>query len=836
MFFVKYVIQNGLRLVLCLCGVVLLTMAAAAQETKIKGVLKRAEPDGRKLPVAGITVQIAPLAAPDKVQESVTDDEGRFTFADLIPGDYVLSISATGFEEYKKTYKIIPGAAADLDIDLKVKATSDTVTVNAGDTEGKTETSSTNTLGTRVLRNAPLVNENFQDALPLVPGVVRGPDGLLNLKGARTGQSGLLVNSTNVTDPATGNFAISVPLEAIQSVTVLSSPYSAEYGKFTGAVASISTRSGGDHFRFLFTNFFIRPRRRTVSLNPKQTKLVGIESATPRLVLSGPIIKGKLTFSQSFQYQYVRTLVPSQPFPNSDTTLEAFDSFTQVDYDANRNNHLTFVLSFFPQNLTAPTLNTFNPLAATPNFRQRGFFTSLVERAIFSNGSVLEVTGAFKRFNAFVFPQGNLPFIVGTTVNGGNFFNRQDRYTDRAEGQVVYNFAEIKAAGSHFLKLGMNISGNTLNGRDRNTQVRVTRQNGTLNQAIDFVGAGNFDLDSIETTAFVQDRYTVSPRVTLDFGVRFDRNGLSREANIAPRFGFVIVPSKTSDATVIRGGVGLFYDKVPLAIGAFPQFQSRSVRFFAADGVTQVGPTQAFFNRFGNELSTPRSVSASIELDRRITKKLLFRIGYQQREGRDEFIVNPDPTGSGMVVSNGGRSRYREFQATARYRFGEVSDVMFSYVRSKAEGNLNDFNGFYGNFRPPVIRGDQYGRLAFDAPNRFLVTANVDLPFGLVASPVLDIHTGFPYSQVNENQDFVGRRNPDNLRLPQFVVLDLQVTKRLMIPFRKKKIPMRVGVKVFNVTNHFNPRDVQSNIDSPFFGTFYNSVRRSFRGKFEFDF
>ena len=66
------------------------------------------------------------------------------------------------------------------------------------------------------------------------------------------------------------------------------------------------------------------------------------------------------------------------------------------------------------------------------------------------------------------------------------------------------------------------------------------------------------------------------------------------------------------------------------------------------------------------------------------------------------------------------------------------------------------------------------------------------------------------------------------------LTFDLLVTKGVKIPFRGKKYKGRVGVTIFNITNHWNPRDVQNNVASDQFGTFYNSVRRSFRTKFEF--
>ncbi len=72
-----------------------------------------------------------------------------------------------------------------------------------------------------------------------------------------------------------------------------------------------------------------------------------------------------------------------------------------------------------------------------------------------------------------------------------------------------------------------------------------------------------------------------------------------------------------------------------------------------------------------------------------------------------------------------------------------------------------------------------------------------------------------------------------------FFSLDVQVTKGFNVPAFIHTLDgrrARIGVAVFNVTNHFNPRDVQQNITSPNYGNFYNSLGTSVRGKFEFDF
>ena len=132
---------------------------------------------------------------------------------------------------------------------MKWKRSSGSVNVVADGQEMNTTDAATATsFKQETLQSLPLVNERFQDALPLVPGVVRGPDGLLNMKGARANQSALTVNSANVTDPVTGEGAINLPLEAIQSVEVVTNPYAPEYGQFTGAVTTVQTKSGGEKF------------------------------------------------------------------------------------------------------------------------------------------------------------------------------------------------------------------------------------------------------------------------------------------------------------------------------------------------------------------------------------------------------------------------------------------------------------------------------------------------------------------------------------------------------------------------------------------------------------
>ena len=145
---------------------------------------------------------------------------------------------------------------------------------------------------------------------------------------------------------------------------------------------------------------------------------------------------------------------------------------------------------------------------------------------------------------------------------------------------------------------------------------------------------------------------------------------------------------------------------------------------------------------------------------------------------------------------------------------------------------MNDFNSYYANFEDPIIRRNERSLLPFDAPNRFVFWGNFTVKYGLTVAPVLDLRNGFPLSIRDEDRNFVGPRNRAG-RFPNFASLDLQFLKSISAPGRfSENYRFRVGVKVFNLTNHFNPRDFQGNLASDEFGGFHNGVGRKFGMKF----
>ena len=820
-------LRNLATMAAVVCGLIFVTTSAVAQGGSIRGKVVADIPDQRKA-LAGVVVSLSGARLPGKKLQSVSDEEGRYEFPGLIAADYQLSVELSGFKSYEQKIGVQIDATVEQDIMLQPLSVSATVTVKQDPTDvNKTDTSAPGVLTAAALQDAPLIDQKFQDALPLLPGVVRGPDGTLNIKGTRPSQSGILVSSLNVTDPVTGNPAIELPLEAVETVHVYSNPYSAEYGKFTGAVTAIETRSGSNKLRYLLTGTLPRPRLR-------DGHIFGIGAATPRVAVGGPIIKDKLFFFQSLEYRFVRTNVPSLEDLNlpSDIKRESFDSFSRLDYVINPEHRLTVSFSLFPQKFDYFNLNTFNPIETTANFHQRGWFLALNEQAAFKSGSLLQSSFSVKQYDGDIFGNSGSPYRIAPSRNFGGWYDRQHRDSRRYELLEVYSFAPQTWHGTHSLKAGLNYSHTSFSGADTSQPVTILRQDGTRYQLIEFVNSGLLAQRQNEYAAFGQDKWELNGRVTVDAGLRFDRDQLGKRNNFAPRIGIVFLPT-ASGRTVVRGGVGVFYDKIPLNIGAFTQYPSQRITTFAANGLTVVDGPRLFANAVPNDLKNPYSLAWNLQVDHQVTERLMFRLGYEERHTHRDFLIQPASQQNELRLLNDGRSLYREFQALARFRFQEGRNIYMSYVRSQARGDLNDYNTYFGNLRNPVIRPNQYGRQPFDAPNRLLFWGDFALPHQIVLTPVIDWRSGFPFSLLNQQQDFVGERNAGG-RFPQLFTLDVLVMKGLKIPFRGKTYRGRAGITFFNLTNHFNPRDVQNNLASPQFGGFYNSPGLSMRLKFEF--
>jgi Carboxypeptidase regulatory-like domain/TonB dependent receptor len=795
----------------------------------IKGMVK-AVADGQTSLITGAKLTLINNATPEKPLKTVSNDAGEFFFDNLPAGEYVLTIESDGLASVTKEIKLESGAALALEINLTATVSESVTIHNEEGLLSISETATTNVVQSETLKTQPLRSETYQSAIALTPGVVRDSNGNDFLKGTRAGQSGYTVNGADVTDPGTGKLAFEIPLEAAAGVQIEENPYSAEFGRFTGGVTNLQTKGGGDKFKISAARFF--PTLHNIFSTT-------VDGFRPRITLSGALVPKRVYFLQSFEFRYSTLFTPSLPKNENKSVQQGFNSFTQIDWNINKSNSVKFNAAIFPSRVRNYTLDNFNPQATTPDYKQRGMLFSVSEQSVFTDTSFLSSEVSYKTFDADVYAKSNLPFNVAPATNSGGYFADTRRRTKRMALQETYYSRPLKFHGAHSVKAGIEFDRTNIAGQLRYNPIFIRRNNGTLTQRVNFTNAAPLDYKYNEAAAFIQDRYVISPKLTLDYGLRFDRDGVTKRNNIAPRFSFLFLPLK-NDRTILRGGIGIFYDRSLSTAGNFRlgQIPSRVVTNFAADGTTIIGAPQVF-NQVSESLRTPRSVRWSIQLDRQITKELTARVGFLERFTKNDLLVEPiiNSAGSGTILLDSrGRSRYDELQFLLAYNSEKLGNWNASYVFSRSRGDLNTADGFLGDTPAFVVRPNEYGRQPFDAPHRILFYGQIDVSkkYKIRVAPLFEIRSGFPFSAVNERLDFVGGRNAAG-RFPTYISLDLQITKGIKLPFFKDK-RARVGAAFFNLTNHFNPRDVQTNLTSPNYGQFYNSLKLSVKAKFDIDF
>ena len=148
----------------------------------------------------------------------------------------------------------------------------------------------------------------LQSALRLLASVIEVPGGLA-IKGGRPNQAITQLGAGAFFDPATGLSQVSLPDDAIDSVTVLPNPYAVEYGRFSSGLVLIRTRRATDTWKTRINK--LDPSLRTTRGNPFD--VVGISSFSPRFETGGPLIKDRVFLQQAAQYQYRSSDVESRP-------------------------------------------------------------------------------------------------------------------------------------------------------------------------------------------------------------------------------------------------------------------------------------------------------------------------------------------------------------------------------------------------------------------------------------------------------------------------------------------------------------------------------------------
>jgi hypothetical protein len=535
------------------------------------------------------------------------------------------------------------------------------------------------------------------------------------------------------------------------------------------------------------------------------------------LSIHGPLKQNRVFFAEDLQYRYVATPIRSLP-GEPVTTVTSFDSFTRVDAVTSARHSLTGGVIVFPRRITGTTMNTFRPPDVTPVFHQSGVLTGVTDRFAIARNAVVETTVSVRAFEINVNTDGQSPMVFMPQTQSGSFYNNQEREVASQQWVEALTLSHKLGRGEHVFKIGIDVQRSRYNGFSLSRPVEIRRLDGSLAERTVFGPRTEQDVSGVESAVFAQDRWHLGSRATLELGFRVDRDPVVERLNYSPRAG-VALSVLPEGRAIVRGGFGKFVQSTPLNVEAFPSFEPYTVSRFPPNRLPSI---VTFRNITNGDLRTPESSVGNVEWDQRFGRRSLVKLAFLRRHGSHEYIVSPDPTRGEARLTSTGTSAYRELEATTRYLGGGRRDVTISYVWARGQADLNNYDQFFGNLRNPILRANEHNLIPTDVRHRLVVRGTFGLPGQWDFAPVLELRSGFPWSAVDEFQDFVGARNRAG-RLPPVRTLDFSLAR----PWRFRKYRFRAGLKVYNLIGASAERDVQNNVTSPQYGTFYNPIERS---------
>ena len=198
--------------------------------------------------MSGVQVELRTSSDSTILAKTATDGAGRVTFPEVPPGSYIIRVDRSGFVATSSpAFEVKAGEAAQVLLDIQLTFLVPEVVVRAetpSPTDSVQPVSMSDMLAGSVFELAPLEGDDFQSLLLLLPGVVRGPDGRLRIKGGQPSQGALQISSASLNDPSSGDFDLDLPAQSVESVEVLSNPFAAEYGRFSTSITQVRTRQG----------------------------------------------------------------------------------------------------------------------------------------------------------------------------------------------------------------------------------------------------------------------------------------------------------------------------------------------------------------------------------------------------------------------------------------------------------------------------------------------------------------------------------------------------------------------------------------------------------------
>jgi outer membrane receptor protein involved in Fe transport len=298
---------------LALLAIALLIPALAAAQTesgKVTGTVT--DQSGAVLP--GVTVNLKSVERAT-TRSTVTNAQGEYVFASLVPGNYEVTAELSGFSTKQTRTTVSVGATVNVNVQMTVGAQTEVITV-VGETAAAINTSTQDiatTVSETQIRELPTVTRNPYDLVQLSGQASRDTESDRGtgyaINGSRSASTNILLDGSANNDDFDATVGLDVPLDSVQEFSVLTSNFSAQYGRASGGVVNVATKSGTNQFRGTVYEFYRSDSlaANTFDNNANEIEPGEFDRNQMGFSLGGPVVKDKAHFFMSGEYIRVRS-------------------------------------------------------------------------------------------------------------------------------------------------------------------------------------------------------------------------------------------------------------------------------------------------------------------------------------------------------------------------------------------------------------------------------------------------------------------------------------------------------------------------------------------------
>jgi carboxypeptidase family protein/TonB-dependent receptor-like protein len=873
------------------------------------------DPSGAVVAGAQVTVR---QTETNLTATAVSDAQGRYRFGYLRVGPYEITVRQQGFSDATRLLTLTVGAAFDLPVSLAIGAVETSITVTGEATV--LEAARSQIAGTVLqaeVRNLPLNGRNFLDLALLVPGVsptnVGGtqlfsetsavPGQGISVGSQRNLSNNFIVDGLSANDDAAALSGIVYSVDAVSEFQVVTSGGQAELGRALGGYINVITKSGTNASHGDLYGYFRDDGLNAV--NALSGTRLPMKQAQFGASHGGPIVRDRTFYFANVEHRnldqaglvtispanvsavnarlaavgYQGPPITTGPYP---TTIDTTNVLTKVDHQFNGRDRFSLRYSLYglhaENSRNAGGLNAPSTSTGLDNIDQTVALSNIV---ILSPRTVNETRAQFAYSNLEAPPAdpiGPAVSIAGVASFGTSSGNPTRRLNKMY--QVVNNISH--QAGAHALRAGVDFLYND----DTVTFPRSVRGSYAFSSLANFrAGVYNnggftqtFGTSVISQTnpnlgIYGQDEWKISPRLTVNAGVRYDLQFLETintdTNNVSPRLGFAWSPF-TSRQTVVRGGAGLFFDRVPLravANALLSAGNTTDLGNLGQIGVT-LSPTQAGapvfpnilgaavptstlvnFTTMDRNLQNAHSRQASVEIEQQLGERTTVSVGYQYLRGLDlvmsvnqnvpTCVASGNNNGCRLNASHANNSQYSSV-AESNYHGLHVSFVhrptrwgnyRISYTFSKSRNNVGE--AFFSSPIDPFDLSEDWGRSDDDQRHRLVLNGTVSssmepahsgwqrMSHGFQLSGMLQYYSALPFnvtSGVTTIQGTAGRPIVNGAFIERNAGIGsdfFSLNARLSRTFRvTERLQLEALAEGFNLTNRRNNLTRNTNFGS----------------------